>query len=102
MNRRQEDFERGWSNKETTAAAALIKANEDRAVKDANEKNKEAGEEVLYSDEYYAAQRAKRQGLDMIKFIDELFKLQMPYGAYHARVYQEAARQRGQPRGRRN
>jgi translation initiation factor 4G len=32
---------------------------------------------VLYSDEYYAAQKAKRQGLGLIKFIGELFKLQM-------------------------
>ncbi|KAJ7202359.1 hypothetical protein GGX14DRAFT_399525 [Mycena pura] len=32
---------------------------------------------VLYSDEYYAAQKAKRQGLGLIKFIGELCKLQM-------------------------
>ena len=32
---------------------------------------------MLYSDEYYAAQKAKRQGLGLIKFIGELFKLQM-------------------------
>jgi translation initiation factor 4G len=31
---------------------------------------------VLYSDEYYAVQKAKRQGLGL-KFIGELFKLQM-------------------------
>ncbi|KAF8891812.1 hypothetical protein BD779DRAFT_1670764 [Infundibulicybe gibba] len=45
-----------------------------------NDKNKEGetGDEiVLYSDEYYAAQKAKRQGLGLIKFIGELFKLQM-------------------------
>ena len=48
-------------------------------MKAANDKNKdgEDGEPVLYSDEYYAAQKAKRQGLGLIEFIGELFKLQM-------------------------
>ncbi|KAF8161296.1 armadillo-type protein [Crassisporium funariophilum] len=75
----QEDFERGWMAKEATAAAAAAKSMEDGAAKIANEKTKEAGAEevVLYSEEYYAAQRAKRQGLGLIKFIGELFKLQM-------------------------
>ena len=77
LNRCQEDFERGWVAKEATAAAAATKALEDQAVKAANEKGKESGEIVLYSDEYYAAQKAKRQGLGLIKFIGELFKLQM-------------------------
>lgn len=84
LNRCQEDFERGWVAKEATAAAAASKAMEDKAAKAANEKSTEAsaageqGDEiVLYSDEYYAAQKAKRQGLGLIKFIGELFKLQM-------------------------
>ncbi|KAL5532025.1 hypothetical protein ACEPAF_5589 [Sanghuangporus sanghuang] len=78
LNRCQEDFERGWSAKETTAAAAKVKETEDQAVKNANEKNKgEDGEISLYSEEYYAAQKAKRQGLGLIKFIGELYKLQM-------------------------
>ncbi|KAJ7030060.1 hypothetical protein C8F04DRAFT_1398149 [Mycena alexandri] len=84
LNRCQEDFERGWVAKEATAAAAATKAMEDKAAKAANEKSTEAGasgepndEIVLYSDEYYAAQKAKRQGLGLIKFIGELFKLQM-------------------------
>ena len=65
LNRCQEDFERGWVAKEATAAAAATKS-------------KECGTEeiVIYSDEY-AAQKAKRQGLGLIKFIGELFKLQM-------------------------
>ncbi|OJA08525.1 hypothetical protein AZE42_02445, partial [Rhizopogon vesiculosus] len=46
------------------------------ATKAANEK-KGTEEAELYSDEYYAAQKAKRQGLGLIKFIGELFKLQM-------------------------
>ncbi|KAM6502560.1 Armadillo-type fold [Amanita muscaria] len=76
LNRCQEDFERGWFAKEATAAAAASKAAEDQAVKAANETN-ESGEVALYSDEYYAASKAKRQGLGLIKFIGELFKLQM-------------------------
>ena len=76
LNRCQEDFERGWVAKEATAAAAATKASEDQAAKAAAEGN-ENGESALYSDEYYAAQKAKRQGLGLIKFIGELFKLQM-------------------------
>jgi len=79
LNRCQEDFERGWVAKEATAAAAATKATEDQAVKEANEKTKGAsGEESeLYSEEYYAAAKAKRRGLGLIRFIGELFKLQM-------------------------
>ncbi|KAI0311488.1 hypothetical protein OF83DRAFT_1271296 [Amylostereum chailletii] len=80
LNRCQEDFERGWVAKETAAAAAAVKATEDQAVKDANEtagKKEAAGEAELYSDEYYAAAKAKRRGLGLIRFIGELFKLQM-------------------------
>jgi len=77
LNRCQEDFERGWVAKETTAAAAATKATEDRAVKEANEKTKGEEESELYSEEYYAAAKAKRRGLGLIRFIGELFKLQM-------------------------
>jgi translation initiation factor 4G len=77
LNRCQEDFERGWVAKETTAAAAATKATEDLAVREANEKTKGGEESDLYSDEYYAAAKAKRRGLGLIRFIGELFKLQM-------------------------
>jgi len=63
LNRCQEAFERGWVPKDA-AASAKGKSTGD-------------GEAALYSDEYYAAQKAKRQGLGLIKFIGELFKLQM-------------------------
>lgn len=76
LNRCQEDFEQGWSVKEAAAKAAESKAADDKAAKDAAEGNAK-GEEVLYSDEYYAAQKAKRRGLGLVKFIGELFKLQM-------------------------
>jgi len=72
LNRCQEDFERGWFAKEAAAA----KASDGQATKTANEK-KNMEEAQLYSDEYCAAQKAKRQGLGLIKFIGELFKLQM-------------------------
>ncbi|KAH7096849.1 ARM repeat-containing protein [Auriculariales sp. MPI-PUGE-AT-0066] len=74
LNRCQEDFERGWSNQAATAKAAAEKAVEDDEAKKAGGGN---GEEVLYSVEYYAAQKAKRQGLGLVRFIGELFKLQM-------------------------
>ncbi|KAI0295201.1 armadillo-type protein [Russula brevipes] len=73
LNRCQEDFERGWVAKE--AAAAATKVTEDKAVKEANEKTKGGEESELYSEEYYA--KAKRRGLGLIRFIGELFKLQM-------------------------
>lgn len=81
LNRCQEDFEQGWSMKEAAAKAAESKAADDKAVKDAADEarvsGKDTGEDVLYSDEYYAAQKAKRRGLGLVKFIGELFKLQM-------------------------
>ena len=75
LNRCQEDFERGWAYKESTATAAVSKAGEDEAVKATADSD--GGESALYSDEYYAAQKARRRGLGLIKFIGELFKLQM-------------------------
>ncbi|OSX57999.1 hypothetical protein POSPLADRAFT_1049731 [Postia placenta MAD-698-R-SB12] len=77
LNRCQEDLERGWVAKEATAVAAATKAPEDRAAEAAADTNPNADESALYSEEYYAAQKAKRQGLCLIKFIGELFKLQM-------------------------
>ncbi|KAF8678776.1 ARM repeat-containing protein [Rhizoctonia solani] len=74
LNRCQEDFERGWNAKEAALAAAASKAGEDKAAEAASTEN---GEAVLYSDEYYAAAKAKRQGLGLVRFIGELFKLQM-------------------------
>ena len=76
LNRCQEGFERGWVAKETTARAAAAKAIDDKAIKAANDK-KGGDESELYSEEYYAAQKAKRQGLSLITFIGELFKLQI-------------------------
>ncbi|KAK0241307.1 armadillo-type protein [Armillaria nabsnona] len=64
LNKCQDNFERGWGTKEAIAIATASKVIED-----------EAGAEN--SEEYYAAQKAKRQGLGLVKFMGELFKLQM-------------------------
>jgi translation initiation factor 4G len=69
LNRCQEDFERGWAakNAATTATAAKNTA-------------ETIGETKLYSYKHYAAQKANRQGLGLIQFIGELYKLQMLTG----------------------
>ncbi|EIW83895.1 ARM repeat-containing protein [Coniophora puteana RWD-64-598 SS2] len=76
LNRCQEDFERGWAIREKTTTAAEPKATdeEDRVE---NEKKGSTDDPGLYLDEYYAAQKARRRGLGLIKFIGELFKLHM-------------------------
>jgi translation initiation factor 4G len=74
LNRCQEDFERGWATKVASAPAAAAKSSGNAAVKN----TAEAPSEVeLYSDEYYIAQKVKRQGLGVIQFIGELYKVQM-------------------------
>ncbi|CAE6492912.1 unnamed protein product [Rhizoctonia solani] len=75
LNRCQEDFERGWSAKEAALAAVASKAGEDKVAEAAASEGN--GEAVLYSDEYYAAAKAKRQGLGLVRFLGELLKLQM-------------------------
>ncbi|CAG8528476.1 19478_t:CDS:10, partial [Gigaspora margarita] len=58
LNRCQEDFEKGWK------VNVPVPSNE-------------KGEPDLMSDEYYTAAKAKRHGLGLIRFIGELFKLNM-------------------------
>ncbi|KAL8292097.1 hypothetical protein RQP46_001563 [Phenoliferia psychrophenolica] len=90
LNRCQEDYESGWKAKEVSAAAAADKAGDDNAKKEANdaaEKEAKEGtapskssapkEAELLSDEYYAAEKAKRRGLGLVRFIGELYRLQM-------------------------
>ncbi len=78
LGRCQEDFEKGWKKREDATAAAKSKA-EDDAQKKAEHDQAVAGgqqiEEFKFSDEYYAEQTAKRQGLGLVKFVGELFKL---------------------------
>ncbi|KAJ9120298.1 hypothetical protein QFC22_003198 [Naganishia vaughanmartiniae] len=80
LNRCQEDFEKGWKQKADASAAAKEKAADDQLKKAAHDAAVEAGNEVeefKFSDEYYAEQAAKRQGLGLVKFVGELFKLEM-------------------------
>jgi translation initiation factor 4G len=80
LDRCREVIETGWVAKEVAAAAAT-KAKGEHTVKAVKKKKKEGGkgdgEVVLDSDGYHAAQKAKRQGLGLITFLGELFKLQM-------------------------
>lgn len=59
LNRCQEEFERGWK------------------VNAPPRKEGETEEAAMMSDEYYETMAAKRRGLGLVKFIGELFKLQM-------------------------
>ena len=87
LNRCQEDYEQGWSKRDELAAAAAGKAAEHTVKQAANQKSraeaKAAGKKAptkeaeILSEEYYAAQKAKRQGLGLARFIGELFKLNM-------------------------
>ncbi|KAG2335635.1 ARM repeat-containing protein [Suillus weaverae] len=73
LNRCQEDFERGWFAREATAAAT---ASDDHTTKAAHKKTGTKVAELCF-DEYYPAEKVQRQGVVLIKFIGELFKLQM-------------------------
>ncbi|KAI6046354.1 hypothetical protein EDC04DRAFT_2888042 [Pisolithus marmoratus] len=57
------------------ARTAATKASDNEVVRAANEKK--GDETELYFVEYYAVQKAKRQGLGLIKFIGESFKVQI-------------------------
>ncbi|KWU41598.1 ARM repeat-containing protein, partial [Rhodotorula sp. JG-1b] len=73
LNRCQEDYEQG---KEADDKAK--KDANDAAKKEAEDTGKEpAGEAELLSEEYYAAQKAKRRGLGLVRFIGELYRLSM-------------------------
>ena len=64
LNRCQEDFECGWAAR-TSRGAAINKA------------AKTSDELELHSNEYGATQEARRQGLGLVQFIGELYKVQM-------------------------
>jgi translation initiation factor 4G len=78
LGRCQEDFEKGWKKREDASVAAKSKEADDAQKKAEHEKAIAGGqqvEEFKFSDEYYAEQTAKRQGLGLVKFVGELFKL---------------------------
>ncbi|KAG9027251.1 hypothetical protein FRB95_007968 [Tulasnella sp. JGI-2019a] len=68
LNRCQGDFEEGCNAKEIAAALAMS-----RRENDGDEPSAGTGEKEVY----YAALKAKRQRLGLIRFIGEIFKLQM-------------------------
>jgi translation initiation factor 4G len=70
LSRCQADFERGWSARED------LEEKQEAVVAASGA----APGEIVFSDEYYALQKAKRRGLGLVKFIGELFKLQMLTG----------------------
>ena len=80
IGRCQMDFEAGWTEREAAAAAAAAKSSEDkeRIAKIEQEKaDCKEGEAEMLSDEYYAAQKAKRRGLGLVQLIGEIYKLDM-------------------------
>jgi hypothetical protein len=78
LNGCQEDFERDWVQKDAAQAAATAKISQNEVDGKGNEGKfkKDVGLE-LFSDEYYAAQKIKRQSVGLVKFIGEVFKLRM-------------------------
>jgi len=77
LNHCQEDFERGWFAKGATPAVAGAKASDGHATKTSTHKKISTKEVEFCFDESYAAEKARRQGLGLVKFIGELFKLQI-------------------------
>ncbi|KZP29680.1 ARM repeat-containing protein [Athelia psychrophila] len=76
VKRCHEEFERGWATKDVAADVTATKAGEDETIRAVDDMIKDGGDEP-YSEEYYAASKARHQGLGLIKFIGELFKMQM-------------------------
>ncbi|KAG9021328.1 hypothetical protein FRB95_002373 [Tulasnella sp. JGI-2019a] len=78
-DRCQEALERSWSTMEVAIASAASKKEEDdaKAANAAAVAKARCQEErvSLYSEEYYAALKAKRRAADLITFVGELFKL---------------------------
>ncbi|EUC57436.1 eukaryotic translation initiation factor 4G, putative [Rhizoctonia solani AG-3 Rhs1AP] len=99
LNGCQYEFERGWISKEITTAVA----SETTDVHATEALSQASGRPAPDSDGYYAAQ-AKRQGLGLVRFLCELFKLQiLKERAMHACVitlfkhYQPYERRNRQP-----
>ena len=76
VGRCQMDFETGWKAREDAATAAEAKSKEDKERLAEHEKSG-TEEAAMLSDEYYAAQKAKRRGLGLVQLIGELYNLDM-------------------------
>jgi len=77
VGRCQQDFESGWKERETAAAKAAQKQDDDKQTLADHEASGEGAEPAVLSEEYYAAQKAKRRGLGLVQLIGELFKMDM-------------------------
>ncbi|EIW83901.1 ARM repeat-containing protein [Coniophora puteana RWD-64-598 SS2] len=78
LNRCQKELESCWGPRKTAAAAVSgTKATDGREIKAMNEKEGATDRSHLSWNELYTAQKARQQGLGLIKFLGELFKLQM-------------------------
>jgi translation initiation factor 4G len=77
IGRCQQDFESGWKERETAALKAQQKQEDDKQTLANHAAGGESAEPAVLSDEYYAAQKAKRRGLGLVQLIGELFKMDM-------------------------
>ncbi|ORX35774.1 hypothetical protein BD324DRAFT_581987 [Kockovaella imperatae] len=78
IGRCQLDFEAGWKAREEAATAAAAKSEEDKERLAQHEREQDgSGEAAMLSDEYYAAQKAKRRGLGLVQLIGELYNMDM-------------------------
>ena len=77
VGRCQQDFESGWKERENAALKAAQKQDDDKQTLADHAASGEGAEPAVLSEEYYAAQKAKRRGLGLVQLIGELFKLDM-------------------------
>lgn len=77
VGRCQQDFESGWKERESSALKAAQKQDDDKQTLADHEASGEGAEPAVLSEEYYAAQKAKRRGLGLVQLIGELFKMDM-------------------------
>jgi hypothetical protein len=78
LNGCQEEFERGWASEDVARANTAAEISLNKVIARLNKSmSQKDGRIELSSEEYYAAQKAKRQGLGLVKFIGELFNVRM-------------------------
>jgi translation initiation factor 4G len=77
VGRCQQDFESGWKERENAALKAAQKQDDDKQTLADHAASGEGAEPAVLSEEYYAAQKAKRRGLGLVQLIGELFKMDM-------------------------
>ncbi|KAG8913951.1 hypothetical protein FRC00_001215 [Tulasnella sp. 408] len=77
LDKCQRDFERGWPQEKSARVAGALRAADDKTNDDACKANDESTKPVLHSDKPVTLLRARRQGLGLIRFTGELFKVQL-------------------------